>query len=164
MQDDGFDVKVLLAALEHITAKCVDSGLLCVVNLSIGLESKIPIDMDPESVAVTKAIKGVVAKGIVAVASAMNNKDENTCRNQYLAEPSVIMVGATDKQDVMAWFSNFGPCVDVYAPGTEIKSAGIKNPTSNDVMDGTSMASPRKFSCSQFAHAIEIIVFLFTDY
>lgn len=147
MHHGGFTDK-LVAGLEHVAARCVDSGLLCVVNVSMGRRREDPpVDMDQYGLAVRKAIKGVVAKGIVAVVAAGNHK-KDSCLHQHVAEPSVIVVGATDKQDKKASFSNIGPCVNVYAPGVGIRSAGVDSPTANRLDTGTSMAAPRKFSCS----------------
>jgi subtilisin family serine protease len=54
----------------------------------------------------------------------------------------VITVGATDQADVRPGYSNFGSCLDVFAPGALITSASIVDQTQPRVMSGTSMASP----------------------
>jgi cerevisin len=55
---------------------------------------------------------------------------------------SLITVGATNYTDTLASFSAFGPCVDILAPGVDIKSASISSPTASVVRSGTSMAAP----------------------
>jgi uncharacterized protein (TIGR03382 family) len=57
-------------------------------------------------------------------------------------EPSAITVGATTMTDARASFSNFGTCVDMFAPGQDIISATFTSDTAGLAMSGTSMASP----------------------
>ena len=56
--------------------------------------------------------------------------------------PAAITVGATDMLDAQASYSNFGECVDLYAPGTGIFSLGISGDSAFATKSGTSMASP----------------------
>ncbi|KAJ8457308.1 hypothetical protein ONZ51_g11617 [Trametes cubensis] len=56
--------------------------------------------------------------------------------------PSVVTVGATDITDTLAWFSNYGSVVDLFAPGDDIVSAYIGDPTASEIMSGTSMSTP----------------------
>ena len=55
--------------------------------------------------------------------------------------PTGITVGATSQGDFRAGGTNFGPCLDISAPGEEIVSAGIENDTDDEWMDGTSFAA-----------------------
>lgn len=54
----------------------------------------------------------------------------------------VTSVGAVDDQDAFAWFSNWGSCVDVNAPGVLIRSAWLHNRTGERLESGSSMAAP----------------------
>ena len=56
--------------------------------------------------------------------------------------PQVITVGATDFDDERWPSSNWGPCVDVFAPGVNIKSATFTGPSDTDELSGTSEACP----------------------
>ena len=56
--------------------------------------------------------------------------------------PNAITVAASDVSDNFAYFSNFGTCVDVIAPGVYITSDSNKSDVGTAVMSGTSMASP----------------------
>ena len=56
--------------------------------------------------------------------------------------PAALTVGATDSADTRSDFSNYGTCVDLFAPGSAILSAYIGAPDATAVMKGTSMAAP----------------------
>ena len=58
------------------------------------------------------------------------------------ASPAAITVGATTNTDARSSFSDFGPCVDFFAPGSNITSASYLTDTATATMSGTSMASP----------------------
>ncbi len=80
------------------------------------------------------------AQGIVCVAAAANN---NISTPAYPASYNhVISVAASDQNDIKAWFSNYGPTVDVVAPGVDIYSPVANSDNSYDFYDGTSMACP----------------------
>lgn len=83
----------------------------------------------------------MVAAG-VHVAVAAGNENQNACNVSPARAPSVITVGATDKTDVLASFSNWGNCVDILAPGVDITGAWIASNTDEKTISGTSMASP----------------------
>ena len=87
------------------------------------------------------AVHRAVAAGIVVV-NAAGNDNHDACGNSPASTPDAITVGATDASDTRASFSNFGPCVDLFAPGGSITSAYIGGDTATTTMSGTSMASP----------------------
>lgn len=93
--------------------------------------------------ALNQAVAAAVNAGVVMVVAA-GNSNVDACTDSPASEPLAITVGATTHTDARADFSNFGPCVDVYAPGTDIKSSWHTSPTANRNLQGTSMASPRK--------------------
>ena len=102
-----------------------------IVNMSLG---------GPFSSAQNSAAAGLVALGI-PVAVAAGNDSVNACTVSPASEPSVLTVGAVDSSDQDTSFSNWGSCLDLYAPGQGIVStnylggAGVSK-------NGTSMASP----------------------
>ena len=106
------------------------NGAKSVVSLALGGGANDAFD---------DAIAACVAEGIVVVVAA-GNDDANACQSSPSREPTAITVGATDINDVSAWFSNYGECVDIFAPGVDILSTTPKQSTS--VFSGTSMAVP----------------------
>ena len=93
------------------------------------------------SSAVDAALEGLVAKGVTVVVAAGNN-NLTACNYSPARTPSAITVGATTSNDVRAIYSNFGSCVDLFAPGSGIVSASNLDTSSSKVLSGTSMASP----------------------
>jgi subtilisin family serine protease len=89
--------------------------------------------------AMDDAIENLVASGVtVAVAAANDSYD--ACYYSPARAPSALTVGASNSADQQAWFSNYGSCVDLYAPGEAITSAWLYGGT--ETLNGTSMASP----------------------
>lgn len=111
-----------------------------VANLSLGTTSG-------RSTAWETAARGMVNANI-AVAVAAGNQNTLACNRSPSAEPSVLTVGATSKDDIrgylpsIGYYSNYGSCVDLFAPGTEIVSAAYNDNSGYLIDTGTSMASP----------------------
>jgi subtilisin family serine protease len=76
------------------------------------------------------------------IAVAAGNDGEDAAGFSPSSAPSACTVGATDKNDVRADFSNFGADLDIFAPGVDITSAWIGSTTATNTIDGTSMACP----------------------
>ncbi|KAH8556393.1 serine protease 1 [Umbelopsis sp. PMI_123] len=103
-----------------------------VANMSLG---------GGKSRALDDAVDGAVEEGIVfAVAAGNDNRD--ACNYSPAASPLAITVGASTITDERAYFSNFGKCVDVFAPGLDITSIWIGSDHATNKISGTSMASP----------------------
>jgi len=56
--------------------------------------------------------------------------------------PEAITVGATTSNDSRASYSNYGNCIDIFAPGSSVRSASFGSNTGSTLMSGTSMAAP----------------------
>ena len=61
-------------------------------------------------------------------------------------------MGATDDRDYRAYFSSYGECVDIFAPGVDVLSTVIGSPTATATWSGTSMATPHVAGKSCFQH------------
>ena len=103
-----------------------------VVNFSVGGENA-----DVLSV----VLRQMLSRGLTVV-SAAGNDSVSACGAAGVDLAGVIVVAATDDHDVRSSFSNHGPCVDVFAPGTDIESASIASPSALTTESGTSMAAP----------------------
>lgn len=93
---------------------------------------------------VNKAIREIIKKGVPFVTSAGNNgdKDGACTRGTPSNIDEVIVVGAVDQQDRISDRSNYGKCVDIFAPGVDVISGGTASSTASKVASGTSMATP----------------------
>ena len=108
------------------------AGQPAVANLSLG---------GVYDYATNDAVERAVADGITVVVAA-GNESTDSCTKSPASAPNAITVGATASDDSRAFYSNFGACIDIFAPGSSIISAGISSTTATAQMSGTSMASP----------------------
>ena len=109
-----------------------NAGAPAVVNMSLG---------GSPSVIVDSAVQRLIDNGITVVVAA-GNSAYSACLASPARVPAAITVGATQSDDARAQYSNFGPCLDIWAPGTDITSAGIASDAATAVKSGTSMATP----------------------
>jgi subtilisin family serine protease len=119
----------LIAGLDWVAQNRV---LPAVANMSIG---------GGLSTALNAAVANVVASGVTVSVSAGNYAND-ACMWSPASEPTVITVAATDSLDQRAFYSNYGKCVDLFAPGSFIYSAATTDDYSYRLMSGTSMAAP----------------------
>ena len=75
-------------------------------------------------------------------AVAAGNSNANACNSSPARVPAAITVGSTTSTDARSSFSNFGTCVDIFAPGSSITSTWSTSTTATNTISGTSMASP----------------------
>ncbi len=78
----------------------------------------------------------------VFLAVAAGNDGADACNSSPASAPGAMTVGASSSSDTRASWSNFGSCVNLYAPGVGITSAWHSSNTSTNTISGTSMASP----------------------
>jgi aqualysin 1 len=103
-----------------------------VANMSLGGSA---------STATDDAVRNAVNAGVTMVVAA-GNDNADACGYSPARAASAITVGATTNTDARSSFSNFGTCLDVFAPGSSIVSADYGSNTGTSTKSGTSMASP----------------------
>ncbi|KAH7362344.1 cerevisin [Plectosphaerella cucumerina] len=103
-----------------------------VANMSLG---------GGKTTALDRVVDAAVDVGIhFAVAAGNDNAD--ACNYSPAASKNAVTVGATELGDVRSYFSNYGKCTDIFAPGTNILSTWIGSKYATNTISGTSMASP----------------------
>lgn len=94
-----------------------------------------------KSPALDLAVNAAVNAGI-HFAVAAGNENQDACNSSPAAAENAITVGASTLSDARAYFSNYGKCVDIFAPGLNILSTYIGSDSATATLSGTSMASP----------------------
>jgi subtilisin family serine protease len=93
------------------------------------------------SQAIDDAVNRMHNAGVTVVVAA-GNENQNACNVSPARAANAITVGSTTSTDARSSFSNWGTCVDVFAPGSNILSAWYTSTTATNTISGTSMASP----------------------
>lgn len=119
----------VIAGVDWVTANHVKPA---VANMSLVGGASSTLD---------NAVSNAVAAGVTFVVAA-GNSNANACNYSPARAASAITVGATTSTDARASYSNFGSCLDIFAPGSAITSAWYTSTTSTNTISGTSMASP----------------------
>jgi subtilisin family serine protease len=117
------------AGIDWVTANAVKPA---VANMSLGGGADATLDA-----AVNRSISAGVTYGIAA-----GNDGANACNYSPARVAAAITVGATTSTDARASYSNYGTCVDIFAPGSSITSAWRTSDTATNTISGTSMATP----------------------
>jgi serine protease len=125
----GAEWSRIIAAVEWVTAHAVKPA---VVNMSLGGGYYAPVNT---------AVANSIAAGLVYAVAAGNN-GLDACGHSPASTPAAITVGATAGNDARSSFSNWGGCVDLFAPGSGITSAWWTTIEATNTMSGTSMATP----------------------
>ena len=103
-----------------------------VVNMSLG---------GGASTAIDQAVARMTNAGVTVVVAA-GNESQNACNVSPARASRAYTVGSTTSSDARSSFSNFGSCVNVFAPGTNITSAWHTSSSATNTISGTSMAAP----------------------
>ncbi|HEX7773488.1 MAG TPA: S8 family peptidase [Pyrinomonadaceae bacterium] len=129
-QGNGTDSGVI-AGIDFVTSNHL-SGQPAVANMSLG---------GGISSALDAAVNNSIADG-VTYAVAAGNETQNACNVSPARVANAITVGSTTTSDARSSFSNFGTCLDIFAPGSSITSAWRTSDTATNTISGTSMATP----------------------
>ncbi|WP_367026250.1 S8 family serine peptidase [Methylococcus sp. ANG] len=119
----------VIAGVNWVTA---NRQLPAVANMSLG---------GGASQALDTAVQNSIDAG-VTYAVAAGNSNRNACNESPGRTAAALTVGATTSSDARASYSNYGTCLDIFAPGSSITSASNAGDNATQVMSGTSMATP----------------------
>lgn len=108
------------------------AGKAAVANMSLGGGASSSVDL---------AVQRMIDDGVVVVVAA-GNSNLDACGSSPARAAGALTVGATTNTDARASYSNFGSCLDLFAPGSSITSAWHTSKTATNTISGTSMASP----------------------
>ncbi|EGV62194.1 hypothetical protein PSN45_000914 [Yamadazyma tenuis] len=126
-------LSTIIAALEFAVNHRRRSGKPGVANLSLG---------SVRNSVLNRAIDAAVEDDLVVVAAA-GNTNTNACKSSPGSAIGAITVGSIDdSSDAIAGFSNWGECVDIFAPGAAIKSVDYQDLKVPKSLSGTSMSAP----------------------
>ena len=121
----------IIAGIDFVTAEH-QAGEPAVANMSLGGGANLAVDL---------AVRNSIADG-VAYAVAAGNANAPACQFSPARVPEAMTVGASTITDAKASFSNWGSCMDWFAPGQGITSAWRTSDSATNTISGTSMASP----------------------
>jgi subtilisin family serine protease len=126
----------IIAGVDWVTGNHA-AGTPAVANMSLGGSASSSLDT---------AINNSINDGITYAVAAGNGNTggvaQDACNYSPARVAAAITVGATNSSDTKASWSNYGSCVDWFAPGVRILSAWYTSDTAGAFLDGTSMASP----------------------
>jgi subtilisin family serine protease len=124
----------VIAGLDWVTA---NHATPAVANMSLGGGRNASVD---------DAVRSMIASGVATAIAAGNGNlagvAQDACRYSPARVAEAMTIGATDKTDRKASWSNYGKCVDWFAPGVGITSAWSTSSTATTTISGTSMATP----------------------
>jgi subtilisin family serine protease len=127
--DGSGSYSAIIAGVDWVTKNAVKPA---VANMSLGGSGSSSLDT---------AVRNSIASGVTYAVAAGNEK-KDACSVSPARAAEAITVGATDSSDARASYSNFGTCVDIFAPGSNILSSVKSGDTASGKMSGTSMATP----------------------
>ncbi|GAA2676164.1 S8 family peptidase [Actinoplanes palleronii] len=128
----------VVSGINWVTSNAIKPA---VANMSLGGGASSTLDT---------AVRNSIAAGITyGVAGGNNNR--SACNYSPARVPTAITVGATTSTDARASYSNYGTCLDLFAPGSSITSAWYSSTTATNTISGTSMATPHVVGAAALA-------------
>jgi subtilisin family serine protease len=126
----------VIAGINYVTSNHL-AGQPAVANMSLGGGASQAIDD-----AVNASINDGVTYAIAAGNGDIFGNPQPACNYSPARVANAITVGSTTSTDARSSFSNYGTCVDIFAPGSSITSAWYSSNTATNTISGTSMATP----------------------
>ncbi|MEU0084530.1 S8 family peptidase [Streptomyces sp. NPDC006274] len=124
----------VVAGVEWVTANAVKPA---VANMSLGGGANSTLDA-----AVQNSIASGVSYAVAAGNGNQGGRAQDACKYSPARVPEALTVGATDNTDTKSSWSNYGTCLDLFAPGVGLTSAWSTGDSATNTISGTSMASP----------------------
>ena len=121
----------VISGIDFVTSDH-QAGQPAVANMSLG---------GGLSSALDTAVANSIADG-VTYAIAAGNETQDACNTSPADVATALTVGSTTTTDARSSFSNFGTCLDIFAPGSSITSSWNTSDTATNTISGTSMATP----------------------
>ena len=121
----------VIAGIDWVTADHA-AGAKAVANMSLGGGASSALDT-----AVNNSINDGISYSVAA-----GNDNLDACGGSPSRVAAAITVGSTTSTDARSSFSNWGTCLDIFAPGSSITSAWHTSTTATNTISGTSMATP----------------------
>ena len=129
-QEGSGSDRTIISGIDFAVSHAKEHGRPSVLSLSLG---------GSPSPALDDAVRNAVKAGATVVVAAGNDGEDTSLFSPSRVEEAIV-VGATDTNDRIARFSNFGSLVDIFAPGVGVTSVGIKNNKDTNTLNGTSMS------------------------
>jgi subtilisin family serine protease len=136
----------VVAGIDWVTAHAIKPA---VANMSLGGGVDATLDA-----AVQRSIGSGVTFGVAAGNGDALGNPQNACSTSPARVAEAITVGATQNNDQKASFSNYGTCLDIFAPGVNITSSWNTNNTATNTISGTSMATPHVVGAAALVAAV----------
>jgi subtilisin family serine protease len=127
----------VVAGMDWVAADAQSTTSPAVANMSLGGGSSSTVDD-----AVARLYNAGVPVIVAAGNGNMGGRAQDACGYSPAGAPHAYTVGATNNDDSKTSWSNYGPCVDIFAPGRSITAAWYTSNTATNTISGTSMASP----------------------
>jgi PKD repeat protein len=125
----GATASTVISAIDWVTQNAIQPAI---VNASFGY---------PDSESVDLAVANSIETGIHYAVSA-GNENYDACQKSPARVKGAVTVGASNVRNEMAYFSNYGDCVDIFGPGLDTRTASKLDDTSSRYFSGTSAAAP----------------------
>ncbi|KAI8365367.1 peptidase S8/S53 domain-containing protein [Radiomyces spectabilis] len=135
-------VKILDKAGDGTTSNLI-KGISHVIQVAPRGKSLINLSLSgPKSRMIDEVLSKAVKEFNIPIFVSAGNAGSDACYFSPSSNGDVFAVGATDINDEVPFYSDIGPCVRLYAPGSDIKSTWIGGLDETKTLDGTSMANP----------------------
>lgn len=135
--DNASPWSTVISGLNYAVQKASETGRPSVISMSLGGFYAQTVDL-----ATRRTISGDSGTRGVPVVVAAGNSQADACDSSPASTPTAITVGGTASQNLLYTYTNEGPCVDIFAPGSYVYGASKTCSTCYKYLSGTSMAAP----------------------